>query len=258
MNFKSWRSYWSFVHSVRNEGRYIHSDEVKIFLNTVLESSVNRIKRIPKDSGLWRAQLGMDWNEQFQDDGSSMGEFPYPYPARRMKPISSLVSDGRVNPKGVAFLYLASKKETAMAEIRPWIGSSISLGHFKINRDIKVVDCSLYHGEQPFYFNVQNPEEEPDQDFINKAVWTHIDNAFSQPVERSQSETEYLPTQIIAELFKANKFDGIVYRSKFSDGYNIVLFDIGVADLVSCCIYEVEEINFEFKDQKIGYSEPRT
>jgi len=179
-------------------------------------------------------------------------------PASRMKPVSSMVNDGRANPKGMAFLYLASKKETAMAEVRPWIGSPISLGHFKINRDIKIVDCSLYHGEQPFYFNVQKPEEEPDQDFINKAVWTHIDNAFSQPVEMSQSAIQYIPTQIIAELFKANGFDGIVYRSKFSDGYNIVLFDMNVADLVSCCLYEVEKINFDFKDQNNGYNVKRT
>jgi len=77
MNFKSWRSYWNFVNSVKSDSRYIHSNEVKKFLNTILESSVNRTKQIQKGSNLWRAQLGMDWNEQFQEE-ESMGEFPCP------------------------------------------------------------------------------------------------------------------------------------------------------------------------------------
>ena len=45
-----------------------------------------------------------------------------------MKPLERIALEGRTNPKGIPYLYLSSKKETAMSEVRPWIGGYISLG----------------------------------------------------------------------------------------------------------------------------------
>ncbi|MFZ0569740.1 MAG: RES domain-containing protein [Rhodomicrobium sp.] len=44
-----------------------------------------------------------------------------------MKPIPNWLSEGRANPRGIPYLYLASTRDTALAEVRPWIGSHITV-----------------------------------------------------------------------------------------------------------------------------------
>ena len=48
-----------------------------------------------------------------------------------MKPLGGRATDGRANPRGIPCLYLATTKETAMSEVRPWIGSYVSAGQFE-------------------------------------------------------------------------------------------------------------------------------
>jgi RES domain-containing protein len=42
-----------------------------------------------------------------------------------MKPIPKWQGEGRANPRGIPVLYLATHRETALAEVRPWIGAVI-------------------------------------------------------------------------------------------------------------------------------------
>ena len=56
----------------------------------------------------------------------------------------------------------------------------------------------------------------------------------------------YVPTQIIAELFKSNGFNGVFYKSALSEGLNLVLFDINAATMVNCFVFSVREIKFSF------------
>jgi len=78
-------------------------------------------------------------------------------------------------------------------------------------------------------------------------VWLEIDKAFSEPVIPSDRTADYIPTQIIAELFKSGGFDGIVYKSSLSTGSNVVLFNLGVADLINCFLYEAKSVESEFR-----------
>ena len=55
--------------------------------------------------------------------------------------------------------------------------------------------------------------EAPEPEEVPKIVWRWIDLAFSEPVDREDSTVDYVPTQIIAELFKTNGFGGVKYRS---------------------------------------------
>lgn len=50
--------------------------------------------------------------------------------------------------------------------------------------------------------------------------------------------TEYVPTQILAEAFRAHGYDGIVYRSLLGEGLYVALFDGSVAELINCGLYE--------------------
>jgi hypothetical protein len=88
--------------------------------------------------------------------------------------------------------------------------------------------------------------DEPPPDERERSVWTDIDLAFAEPVNRSDDVADYAPTQIIAELFKREQYDGIKYRSALSDtGHNVALFDITTAELhpTSCTLFAPTEIN---------------
>src|ERR1039457_5941384 len=60
-----------------------------------------------------------------------------------MTPKAEYCGEGRVNTVGIPCLYLASNQRTAMSEVRPWVGSHISLAQFKVTHDCEVVDCSM-------------------------------------------------------------------------------------------------------------------
>jgi hypothetical protein len=88
-------------------------------------------------------------------------EIPCAFDPQRMKPIPARVTDGRVNPCGIAYLYLATKQNTACAEVRPWLKSYVSLGQFQTKRDLRIY-CTLDEKKRmPFKaFNavdVENP-----------------------------------------------------------------------------------------------------
>jgi len=247
-SFKSWSSYRHFARAVTSDRRYVRSGEVDAFLLTVFATSRGRVQTIPKDRYLWRAQLGHAWEPHYED-GHHVADVPGPYPPERMKPLKHSAREGRANPKGIPYLYLANRKETAMAEVRPWLGSFISLAQFRPLRELRVVDCSTADGRRTGAFLRQPPPKKR-----MAAVWANIDRAFSRPVTPSDDAADYVPTQIIAELFRSKGKDGIIYRSAFSGGHNVALFDHNAADLVSCVLYEVKDLNFDFRQAGNPYS----
>lgn len=246
MSFKTWRSYWDFSYSVKNKQRYIRSNDEHEFLNSLLDTCKERIRIIEPDNWVWRAQLGCEFEPIYQTDHTTDEEIyiddqPIPYSFSRMKPLAECATEGRANPKGIPYLYVASDKETAMSEIRPWLRSTISLGTFRTTRQLKIIDFSVQHGTtSKFYF------KEPTVDEIVKSVWCDIDNAFSKPTNNSDLTSEYVPTQIISEFIKSNGYDGIAYKSSLADGHNLALFDISSAEIFDCQLYNVSKIKFEF------------
>ncbi len=76
-----------------------------------------------------------------------MGDVPVPHSRERMKPLKDRAPEGRINPKGIPCLYLATERDTALSEVRPWIGSLNSVGQFKTSRNLVVIDCSVRHAE---------------------------------------------------------------------------------------------------------------
>lgn len=253
MPFKSWQSYWKFRNAVTNSSRYIFDEETDRFLAEVLETCKPRQRTIKKGAIFWRSQLGSDTRPVCDDDGNEIADEPCPHPVDRMKPLKFSASEGRANPKGISYLYLATSKETAMSEVRPWIGSEISVAQFKINNELSIIDCSVNHSANPLYFDLERGFYEPSDEEKEKSVWAHIDKAFSEPVVQNDNRAHYVPTQIIAELFKNNGLDGIAYKSLLSDGYNIVLFHPEVAEMLNCFLYEAKNVTFEFNETANPY-----
>ena len=239
--FKSWKSYGDFANRIRHHSRFIRTREDEDFLREVLQTSESRVRVLPKDFGLWRAQRGHDWRP-FHQDGRYIDEFPAAHPAKRMKPLEGRATEGRANPKGIPVLYLSTQPKTAMSEVRPWLGSLVSCAQFKTVRHLRIVDFSVHHSKG-FVFHFS----EPDASQKEKMVWTHIDRAFSEPTTSADDTADYVPTQMISELFKSEGYDGIAYKSAFGDdGYNVALFNLSDAELTACALHEVKSLEFLF------------
>ena len=129
-----------------------------------------------------------------------------------------------------------------MSEVRPWIGSFVSCAIFKTKRPLKIVNFSVYHHVSDV--TILDTEEDPSK--RETAIWMNMDKAFSEPTTRTD-EADYVPTQILAELFKSEGYDGIAYKSAFGDtGYNTVLFDPNDAEFTFCGLYQARSIKCEF------------
>lgn len=229
-------SYQAFREEVLFRQRYIRSDTGQAFLNAVRDSLSSRALVLPPGETFWRAQLGHTWTETAETSGRQRT----PLQNERMKPWIDRAFEGRVNAKGISCLYLATSKYVAMSEVRPWIGTTLSLARFRTVRSLKVIDCSLFH-------NVAGRAQGiPSGDSLED-IWRDIDHAFAQPVLRSDNTADYVPTQLIAEFFRLEGFEGIIYGSAFTEeGRNIALFDIGAADQIDACLFEVTGAKFDF------------
>jgi len=249
--FRTWESYRIFERSVKREARYIHSADVDEFFEIVIATSGKREVPFPSGSEFWRAQLGHAWatvSQNYENEENEQFEVESPYPPERMNPLRDKAKEGRANAKGIPYLYLATDKETAMAEVRPWIGACISVGLFKTLKDFKLVDLSVHTKPGTTIYL-----KEPDVDKREIAVWTDIDKAFSEPVTNNDSSPDYAPTQILSELFRHHGYDGVVYKSSLGKGRNVVLFDINAADLLNCYLYKVESVSFKFEQSGNPY-----
>jgi hypothetical protein len=252
--FASWRSYEKFARRVRHARRYVWDTQVQAFLDTVIATLKDRDVEIRRDSILYRAQRGVHYKPVVDDDNNQVGEDPVGFGAARMKPLANHAQEGRINPAGIPVLYLASSEQTAISEVRPWVGSQISVAQFKIIRHLRAVNLSLGHGRTPLahvtWAHVLGDEPLTAKK-KEKAVWIDIDNAFSRPVTLSDDAADYVPTQILAELFRNADYDAIIYRSQFGEkDYNVALFSIEDAEVINCTPYEV--IGIEMKYEEIG------
>lgn len=248
MSFKNYSDYKEFSDITRHGNRYIQNEKVISFLNGILETSEERQVTLSKGHRLWRAQLGNVKRVGCDEEGNEYEtDDPCPYPEKRMKPILYSAPEGRANPKGIPYLYLATDEKTAMSEVRPWKGSSISVGVFEVIQDLNIVECADF-SEFPKQNNAFITTKGLTIDKRKKLkVWRDIDNAFSVPVNTSDQTSDYVPTQVIAEFFKSKGFDGIAHKSSLSSGANVVLFNLKMADLIWCTLYEVTDIDIEFK-----------
>jgi RES domain-containing protein len=237
-DFESYRSYRQFAVSIIKYWRYARNLEQSGFLQTVLATSASRQIIIASGSKLWRAQLG---HTLYPEDigGGVVEELPAPYDVDRMKPPRDRAREGRANPKGIPYLYLATHQDTAVAEVRPWIGWYVSIAQFALKRDVRVVNCVTDdHRTMVFNHEPEPPERE-------RCVWQDIDRAFSQPVTSGDDTADYAPTQVMAEFFRENGLDGVAYGSSLGPGHNVALFDTEVAALVNCGLLEIRGVKLE-------------
>lgn len=237
--FRSDEDYDYFASLIRNHARYVLDGWQQEFIDTVLETGKKRTTAMQTGQVLWRAALG-----DIAEEGMCQQDVFYlepltPYSLERMKPLRDRAQEGRVNPKGIPCLYMATNAETAMMETRPWAGSALTVSELVLLKQVTVVDCSL-----PASFELL---KKPTQEQRESNNWHVINNAFSEPVSRTDDVADYAPTQYLAETFRKAGYDGIVYTSQMGDGKNVALFDVDAAEVASRQLRAVKELSFSFR-----------
>lgn len=249
--WKGWESYNEFAKSVTSDLRFIRSKQSDHFLADVRTSCPSRRLSIPQKTIYWRARLGCEYEEvsNTDDDITVIYDQERPYAQEGMKPIPNWQGEGRANPRGIPSLYVATTRDTALAEVRPWIGATISVARLQIKRDLTVIDCSRHHAKHSI-LDVFDDHTKSKED----GIWIAIDRAFATPVSKEDESKDYIPTQIITELFKSEGYDGIMYKSLLSDdGFNLALFDLNDAKVVHCALYKLDSIKFAFNSTGTEY-----
>lgn len=250
--FKSWNSFRLFANTVRSRSRYFQSADTEEFLKAVLDTGVNRKISYKEGHAFWRAQLGHDLR-LFRDEDGNEFEEPTAWGLERMVPRADKASEGRANPRGIPYLYLATAKETAISEVRPWIGAKVSVSQFKLQKGVNILMTMQDSKDRLSWMECLGTRELGPDECV-RAVWTAIDDAFSAPVDRNDELAEYIPTQIIAEFIKTKGLDGIAYQSNFgNNGVNIALFDIKSAKPCNYWLHEVTGVNFKFKEGELSW-----
>lgn len=157
-------------------------------------------------------------------------------------PPKRLASHGRANPAGIPYLYLGSKAETAVAEIRPHTGEVACVADFTIP-PIKAVD--LRHPRRlvsPFILQDASAigQLRADLPFLER-----LGEELTRPVLPSGAAIDYIPSQYLCEFIKKSGFDGVVYRSSVSDGINLALFDPTKVVGGAVALYAVSKVSVE-------------
>lgn len=137
-------------------------------------------------------------------------------------PPNTMSNGGRANPKGIPYLYLASKKEVAIAEIRPAKGQTVTVGNFRTMKDLKLVN---FEKISPFKLILSGKVNSSELSKVNKVIKL-IKDKLSEPINPLIADLEYLTTQFICEEIKSQGFDGVSFPSAMGIGTNYAIFDI--------------------------------
>lgn len=243
--FYSWNAFSNFEKEVKQSRRYIRTQQAEQFLSFIRNTCRLRTRHLSSGRHFWRAQSGHSWRfvEEIND------EIPAAFGPDRMKPLTDSAFEGRANPKGIPVLYLCTNKDAAMSEVRPWLGSMISLARLRITKDLRVVNCMSSLKREPHFLLEENQRLDADE-----IVWSGIDQAFTTPITRNDDTGEYVATQILAELFKDEGFDGIAYRSAFGKkSMNLALFDLDCAEVTGGQLFEVTSAKINFRERDNPY-----
>lgn len=196
-------------------------------LRNLFELLTLPLLRIPER--LYRARINAT-NKTFSADEMGM-------------PPREIVANGRANPRGIPYLYVASNTRTAISEVRPFIGETVTVMELQVADQMALVDLrNPRQTVSPF----ELLEDDLTAIYRDMPYLTLLGDELSKPIVRRDAELEYLPSQYLCEFVKHIGFEGILYRSSLADGDNVALFKDDKLDRVSLGVYQIEEIGIKY------------
>lgn len=155
------------------------------------------------------------------------------------KPPAKISTNGRANPIGIPYLYVASNPETAIAEIRGHKGEIVTVAKFEILEDLELADLrDPKTTVTPFGLE----DDELELIYTNLPFLELLGYELSKPIVPREANLEYLPSQYLSEILKHIGFHGIIYKSSIADGSNFVLFDDNKVKAIKTLQYRITDI----------------
>jgi len=202
-----------FVVGLKSENRFTLTGEPASFVDLIIDyAKKHKTVSLPRSTLLYRAR---------KNDSNSDAPFTVD---KMSAPPAHLAGHGRLNPRGIPYLYLASDQITAVSEVRPWVGCDLTVAEFCL-----VDDCELVNFSKEHFVNIPKGEQFEGPEFTWRELITWM---FSAPFD-PRDDTAYIPTQYLAERIKGAGLAGIIYDSALNTGgYNVTLFDVKRANAV--------------------------
>lgn len=139
-------------------------------------------------------------------------------------PPADFASDGRANPIGIPYLYLASDVKTAVSEVRPAKGGRVAVAEFTLREggSPKLIDLSNPRGTiSPFAVGAENiGDVRGAMDFL-----CLLGEELSTPTSPHRASIDYLASQYLCELIKSIGYNGVIYKSSLTTGQNYAIFN---------------------------------
>ena len=211
MNLKS-----KYLREFINEIQYHNRNPKDITALELLDDiSTNPEIVIEKNSLLYRCRIVLNKNEVEKTKGfhgyNAEGSFvPPPKDTRDM----------RANYRYIPYLYCANNPYISLVEVRPSLGSLVSVATIEVKEPIRLLDFTVQ----------QKPSQMTD---AKKNLFLDLSMLYSSPVSNTDDILDYIPTQYIAEYVKSKGYDGIAFSSSLvpeineqrPERFNIVIFN---------------------------------
>lgn len=190
---------------------------------------------LDKDSSLYRCRIVTDKNKIGKEK-----DF-YGYGAKEsFVPPANLTRDLRANYKYIPYLYCSNHPYISLVEVRPRLGSLVSVATIINNEPIRLLDFTIR--------NKPSKMTEPKQNFFSD-----LSTLYSTPITNDDNVLDYIPTQFIAEYVKNRGYDGIAFSSsltpaineRYPDRFNIVVFNYQKCTVVKSNIVDIKGIDVE-------------
>lgn len=142
-------------------------------------------------------------------------------------PPADVAKAGRMNAVGIALFYGATSIDTAIAEVRPPVGSKVFTGKFGFLKKLKVLDADVLADMHPQTGSLLDPEFAIELEYVE--FFRSLRARLSRPVMPDDEALDYIATQVVAEYLSEYfdpLIDGILFRSAQAPkaGRNLVLF----------------------------------
>lgn len=147
-------------------------------------------------------------------------------------PPAKYATEGRLNAKGISFLYTCSDVKTVIHELRPTVNERISVAEFITRKNLVFADLT------------ETKADKIKQPLLSDLLWL-IAKEFSIPHYAGHN---YSFTQYLAGHFMNLDFDGVIFKSSLNpQGENYVFFYPEDCKAKSSRLYEVRDIEVRSK-----------
>lgn len=225
---------------LKTQNRFSLPRKMEKVVTSFCESYVENKTLIPKGTDFWRARAhGV--NQEVSFEITEMGAPP-----------SGTASAGRINPAGISYLYGAFAEKTAISEIRPWKGASVSVGQFSTSRDVDAIDLSKpSNTSKPVESLSKNSLEELQEKVANQLISSILTQQYFSAPAHNHDDHAYLASQYISEKFKLYGIEALIYPSVLDEGgMNVCFFSTDIATCNNVDVASIKRVTYEYEKPK--------